>query len=65
MILDPSELDRAVASGLMNGLVAPRPIAWVSTVSDSGVANLAPFSYFNAFSVHPYLTVGIELRRPS
>ncbi len=59
MILDPANVDRAALSGLMNGLVAPRPIAWVSTVSAAGVANLAPFSYFNAFSVHPYPTVGI------
>ena len=28
--------------------VAPRPIGWISTLSASGVANLAPFSYFNA-----------------
>src|SRR6185437_13840209 len=59
VILDPANVDRAALSGLMNGLVAPRPIAWVSTVSAAGVANLAPFSYFNAFSVHPYPTVGI------
>lgn len=28
--------------------VAPRPIGWISTLSVDGVANLAPFSYFNA-----------------
>ena len=59
MILDPSELDRRVLNGLMNGLVAPRPIAWVSTVSAAGTPNLAPFSFFNAFSFHPYPTVGV------
>ena len=34
-------------------LVAPRPIAWVSSVSAGGVANLAPFSYFNACADRP------------
>ena len=34
-------------------LVAPRPIAWVSSVDAEGVANLAPFSYFNACADRP------------
>ena len=34
-------------------LVAPRPIAWVSSVDVEGVANLAPFSYFNACADRP------------
>ena len=34
-------------------LVAPRPIAWVSSVDTEGVANLAPFSYFNACADRP------------
>ena len=34
-------------------LVAPRPIAWVSSVSVEGVPNLAPFSYFNACADRP------------
>ena len=59
MILDPATLERRVLNGLMNGLVAPRPIAWVSTVGPDGTPNLAPFSFFNAFSFHPYPTVGI------
>lgn len=58
MILDPSELDRRALNGLMNGLVAPRPIAWVSSISAEGVRNLAPFSFFNAFSFFPP-TIGI------
>lgn len=33
--------------------VVPRPIGWISTVSASGVANLAPFSFFNAISDAP------------
>ncbi len=35
-------------------IVMPRPIAWISTLSDRGVANLAPYSFFNAFSDNPY-----------
>ena len=34
-------------------LVAPRPIAWVSSVDIDGIANLAPFSYFNACADRP------------
>lgn len=37
----------------VNALVCPRPIAWVSTVSTDGTANLAPYSYFNAVSSDP------------
>jgi flavin reductase (DIM6/NTAB) family NADH-FMN oxidoreductase RutF len=59
MILDPATLERPVLSGLMNGLVAPRPIAWVATVGPSRVANLAPFSFFNCFSAFPYPTIGV------
>ena len=34
-------------------LVTPRPIGWISTVSKEGIANLSPFSYFNAISSGP------------
>lgn len=34
-------------------IVAPRPIGWISTVSEAGIANLAPYSYFNAFCTTP------------
>jgi len=34
-------------------LVTPRPIGWISTVSAKGELNLAPYSYFNAFSSSP------------
>jgi len=36
-----------------NALVMPRPIAWVSTLDAQGVANLAPYSYFNAVASEP------------
>jgi flavin reductase (DIM6/NTAB) family NADH-FMN oxidoreductase RutF len=48
---------------LLIGLVIPRPIAWISTVNDKGVANCAPFSFFNVFSEEPPLCmVSFNLR---
>jgi flavin reductase (DIM6/NTAB) family NADH-FMN oxidoreductase RutF len=34
-------------------IVAPRPIGWISTISSGGQVNLAPYSFFNAFSEAP------------
>ncbi len=36
-----------------NAIVGPRPIGWISTQSKSGVVNLAPYSFFNAFNYVP------------
>ncbi|MCZ6497205.1 MAG: flavin reductase family protein [Gammaproteobacteria bacterium] len=36
-----------------NACVVPRPIAWISTLSEDGVANLAPFSHSNLVSITP------------
>lgn len=48
----------------MTSLVVPRPIGWISTWSESGAANLAPFSYFSAISIAPMLvTVSVGHRR--
>jgi flavin reductase (DIM6/NTAB) family NADH-FMN oxidoreductase RutF len=52
----PAELPPASQSTLMNGLVVPRPIAWVSTIGSDGV-NLAPFSYFNVVAVEPCIVM--------
>lgn len=38
-----------------NAIVGPRPIGWISSVSCSGVFNLAPYSFFNAFSYRPHI----------
>lgn len=38
---------------LMNSIVQPRPIAWISSISAKGTVNLAPFSYFNICSMNP------------
>ena len=49
--------DPKVGHGLkhdpLNAIVAPRPIGWISTVSATGVRNLAPYSFFNAFNYRP------------
>ncbi len=42
---------------LLIGLVIPRPIGWVSTWSANGVANCAPFSFFNVISEEPPLCI--------
>ena len=34
-------------------IVAPRPIGWISTIDENGRVNLAPYSFFNAFSESP------------
>ena len=36
-----------------NAIVGPRPIGWISSTSSSGVLNLAPYSFFNAFNYVP------------
>lgn len=48
---------------LMTSLIAPRPIAWVSTLDEQGRGNLAPFSYFQAVcSEPPTIVLGIGRR---
>ena len=42
---------------MLIGGVAPRPIAWVSTQSKDGIDNIAPFSFFNAFSSNPPVVI--------
>ena len=37
----------------LNALIAPRPIGWISTRDAQGRANLAPYSFFNAFNYDP------------
>jgi flavin reductase (DIM6/NTAB) family NADH-FMN oxidoreductase RutF len=55
-----ADLSVADAYRLMTDLVAPRPIAWVSTVDGEGRPNLAPFSYFQAVcSRPPTIVLGI------
>ena len=41
------------SSKIIQGGVAPRPIALVSTISKDGINNLSPFSFFNVFGANP------------
>ena len=53
MRIDPAYLDAETAYRLITGVVVPRPIAWVTSLSGSGVVNLAPFSAFMFVSPKP------------
>jgi flavin reductase (DIM6/NTAB) family NADH-FMN oxidoreductase RutF len=53
LIIDCHELKPKQLYQILIGSVLPRPIAWVSTKSKDGVNNLAPFSFFNIFSMAP------------
>lgn len=37
----------------LNAILGPRPIGWISSLSDTGVRNLAPYSFFNMFNYRP------------
>lgn len=51
--LDAGDLPARSVYRLLTSLVIPRPIAWVSTLNDAGVANLAPHSFFTVASSDP------------
>lgn len=53
MFYDPRSEPHGLAHNPWTALVVPRPIGWISTVSADGVANLAPYSFFNAVSGSP------------
>lgn len=53
MKLDIDRMDRIEAHHLMTDIVVPRPIAWVSTVDENGIFNLAPFSAFSLVNTKP------------
>jgi flavin reductase (DIM6/NTAB) family NADH-FMN oxidoreductase RutF len=53
MRIDPAYLDPETAYRLITGVVVPRPIAWVTSLSASGVLNLAPFSAFTFVAPKP------------
>jgi flavin reductase (DIM6/NTAB) family NADH-FMN oxidoreductase RutF len=55
MFYDPRTEPHGLPHDPFLALVAPRPIGWISTVSRAGVRNLAPYSFFNAFSTRPYV----------
>ncbi|WP_126424907.1 flavin reductase family protein [Brevibacillus marinus] len=55
MLVKPDDLTRKNVYKLLTGMVVPRPIAWISTISDDGIRNLAPFSFYTAISSEPPL----------
>jgi flavin reductase (DIM6/NTAB) family NADH-FMN oxidoreductase RutF len=59
----PSDIPLAELHQNLLGAVGPRPIAFVSTMNAQGQINLAPYSFFNIFSVHPPIAVFSPARR--
>ena len=55
MKINPENLENQDIAHLIADVVVPRPIAWVSTVSDQGVYNLAPFSAYSMIGGKPPL----------
>ena len=53
MQINPAETSARDLYGWMVRLITPRPIAWVSTMSSCGTANLAPFSFFSGVGAKP------------
>jgi flavin reductase (DIM6/NTAB) family NADH-FMN oxidoreductase RutF len=53
MKFNPQDLEQTAIYKLLTGIVIPRPIGWISTISEDGINNLAPFSYFNAVADDP------------
>jgi len=63
LIIDPKSTSTADLHQYLLGSVAPRPIAFASTIDENGVANLAPYSFFNCFSSNPPTLVFSSNRR--
>ena len=61
MIIDPRTFERF--NLILTGVVVPRPIAFVSTISIDGVVNLAPYSFFNAVAYNPPTVVFSSSRK--
>lgn len=57
LTLNPKELDSRVFYSYLTGTVAPRPIAFASTVDKMGNVNLSPFSFFNIMGISPPILV--------
>lgn len=53
MEFDPQLIDQKATYKLLIASVIPRPIGWISSISEDGMVNLAPFSFFNAVGEDP------------
>jgi len=60
---EPKDLTTAKLHGYLLSAVAPRPIAFASTIDANGNANLSPFSFFNVFSANPPIMIFSPARR--
>jgi len=63
MIIDPLKQSLKENHKIMIGSIVPRPIAFVSTKSNEGILNLAPFSYFNGVCSNPPTIMFAPARR--
>lgn len=63
LTIDPTQISTKDLHQYILSAVAPRPIAFASTISAEGVPNLAPFSFFNAFSSNPPILIFSANRR--
>lgn len=57
LTINPKELSIPVLQAYLSHAVAPRPVAFVSTIDKDGKPNLSPFSFFNIFSTNPPIAV--------
>ena len=63
MIIDPSQIKTSDFHSYMLSAVAPRPIAFASTIDENGNPNLSPFSFYNAFGSKPPILIFSPARR--
>ncbi|TVZ56051.1 flavin reductase (DIM6/NTAB) family NADH-FMN oxidoreductase RutF [Lutibacter sp. Hel_I_33_5] len=61
--IDPKEIATSKLHGYLLGAVAPRPIAFASTIDANGNPNLSPFSFFNVFGANPPIMIFSPARR--
>ncbi len=63
LTIDPKEVSPVKLQGYLQSAIAPRPIAFASTMDKNGKPNLSPFSFFNIFSSNPPILVFSPARR--
>ena len=61
--IDPKEISTGKLHGYLLGAIAPRPIAFASTIDADGNPNLSPFSFFNVFGANPPILIFSPARR--
>ena len=61
--IDPINLETKKLHKILLSSIAPRPIAFASTIDSNGNVNLSPFSYFNVFSSNPPILIFSPSRR--